>query len=125
MTRIGLFIGVALATFFLFAIPAKSYAPILPELSSVEDMKAYATQKALEASVSPAVVHAVIACESTWNPRALGDSGHSRGLAQIHDQYHDISDEQAYDPRFAIDFLVSNLAEGKGRMWTCWRQLQS
>ena len=88
-------------------------------------MQEYATHKALEASISPATVLSVIECESTWNPSARGDGGHSRGLAQIHDQYHpDVTDEMADDPRFAIDFLVSAVRNGDGSMWTCFRNLQ-
>lgn len=87
-------------------------------------MVAYATTKALEASVSPATVLKVIECESTWNPRALGDGTQSRGLSQIHRPSHpNITDEEAYDPQFAIDFLVENIADGRGKMWTCYRNL--
>lgn len=87
-------------------------------------MVSYAEEVSIRHGVNPSVVKAVITCESQWNPRALGDSGHSRGLVQIHDEYHDIPDEVAYDPKFAIDFLVSNLKEGNGSMWTCFNMLE-
>lgn len=67
----------------------------------------------------------VIRCESQFNRYAIGDNGHSRGLVQIYDTYHpDITHEQAFDPVFAIDFLVKNVAEGRGDWWTCYRNLQ-
>ena len=67
----------------------------------------------------------VIDCESGGNPRALGDSGKSRGLVQINRDYHpDISDNQAFDIDFSLDFLAENLAKGNGKWWTCWRNLQ-
>lgn len=109
------------AAFLFFTQPVKSQAPILAPLLTKEDMVAYATQEALEAQISPQEVLFVIQCESSWNPAARGDGGHSRGLVQIHDQYHDIPDEVADNPRFAIDFLVGNLEEGNGAMWTCHR----
>ena len=109
----------------IFVSPALAHAPVVerPLLETKEQMVAYATTKALEARISPATVLAVIQCESTWVPTARGDGGHSRGLVQIHDQYHDIPDELADDPQFAIGFLVDALADGKGDMWTCYRNL--
>lgn len=76
--------------------------------------------------VSEEVMKGVIKCESGFNPNALGDSGRSRGLVQIHAPSHPtITDEQAYDEDFAIEFLAKNLKEGKGSMWTCYRKLYS
>lgn len=75
-------------------------------------------------NVSPETMTRVIACESNYNPRAVGDGGNSFGLAQIHLPSHPyVTKEQAYDPDFAIDFLAKNLAKGNGRIWTCYRQL--
>lgn len=107
---------------------ANAQAPIEeaePPLTGKGEYVEYATKKAVEANISPSVVLSVIECESQWNERAIGDGTHSRGLAQIHNLYHpDISDEEAYDARFAIDFLVENIAEGRGNMWTCYRKLK-
>lgn len=104
----------------------KAIAPITedePPLSR-EEMEAFAEQQAHEMGVSSAVVKAVISCESGWNPEARGDGGYSRGLVQIHSQYHpDVTDEMADDPRYAITFLVEHLAAGQGNLWTCYRML--
>lgn len=65
-----------------------------------------------------------IRCESNFNPRAVGDGGKSRGLAQIHKPSHpDITDEQAFDPYFAIDFMAKEFKNGNKWKWTCWRNL--
>jgi soluble lytic murein transglycosylase-like protein len=65
----------------------------------------------------------VLNCESSMNPKAVGDSGHSRGLSQIHDVYHpEVSQEQAFSPDYAIRFLAKAISEGKGGQWTCWRK---
>ena len=110
----------------VLAAPVKAQAPILPILSSVEEMKGYATERAKEAGVSPVTVLAVISCESQWIPTAVGDYGHSIGLAQINLPSHtSVSREMAEDPRYAINFLVNNLKDGNGNMWTCYRMLKS
>lgn len=107
---------------FLFAHPVTTAAPITRELSSKEEMVAYATEQALKAQVSPSAVLYVISCESGWNPTAVGDGGSSHGLVQIHEPSHpDISRETAQDPRWAINYLVSELKQGNGRQWTCYR----
>lgn len=71
--------------------------------------------------VSSDVMKTVVNCESQYNRYALGDGGKSRGLVQIHSGYHDVSDEDAYDPAFALEFLAKNLAQGNGKLWTCHR----
>lgn len=79
--------------------------------------------KAKEYGVNAEVMKKVIWCESRYNKMALGDGGKSRGLAQIHSYYHpDVLDSEAYDPAFAIEFLASNLAEGRGYLWSCFNQ---
>ncbi len=75
---------------------------------------------AAEYGVDAKVMHTVINCESQYNPKALGDGGKSRGLVQIHSGYHNVSDEDAYDPTYAITFLAKHLKEGNGRLWSCY-----
>lgn len=115
---------VLLTTKFLFVhavttndIP--SYAPSREKtISEIIDEKAKLYQ------VSSVVMHQVIKCESQYNPRAVGDGGHSRGLVQIYDDFHPtITHEQAFNPEFAITFLAKNLSQGKGSLWSCYRQL--
>lgn len=88
------------------------------------DILLYIRDRSKEESVSREIVLNVLKCESRLNPNALGDHGHSRGLAQIHNQYHpEISDEQAYDPYFAVDYLIEGIKEGRGHEWSCYRML--
>ena len=83
---------------------------------------AYATERALEANLEPSRVLAVITCESQWAPDAIGDGGDSYGLVQINMPAwgNVISVQQATDPFFAIDFLVSKMSTGQGELWTCF-----
>jgi soluble lytic murein transglycosylase-like protein len=75
--------------------------------------------------VNLSLMEAIIRCESSFNPNAVGDFGQSFGLVQIFLPAHpSITKDQALDPTFAVDFLARNLAAGKGSMWTCFRLLQ-
>lgn len=67
---------------------------------------------------------AVAMCESSLNPEAIGDSGNSRGIFQIHKKYHpDISDNQAFDPDFSAEWTADQFSKGKQHLWTCSRTL--
>lgn len=112
----------------LLLVPvAHAQAPILPPtppLETKEELIAFATQEALAARVDPQEVLDIIQCESQWNTHAVGDHGHSFGLSQINLPSHRaVSQEQAENPRFAIDFLVKNIATGNAHRWTCARLL--
>ena len=67
----------------------------------------------------------MINCESQFKRYALGDGKYkSRGIAQISHYYHKgISDEQAYDPVWAIEWTIDQIQNGNGKLWTCYRKL--
>lgn len=66
----------------------------------------------------------VVKCESDNVVDAVGDRGTSIGLAQIHLPSHpEVSQEQAEDPVFALDWLGRMWAQGYGYQWTCYRKL--
>lgn len=91
-----------------------------------KDQLALIHSKAEQYSVSAEVMKTVIACESGYNPNALGDSGYSRGLVQIHSKYHPlVTDEMAYNEEFSIDFLADKLSKNQGSLWTCYRMFYS
>lgn len=74
--------------------------------------------------VNPKIVRAIIKCESGYNPNAVGDGGKSFGLVQIHLPSHpNITKEQAVNPEFAIKYLTSELSAGRGKAWTCYRNM--
>ena len=77
---------------------------------------------ALKYNVNKNIMRKVISCESNYKVDAIGDSGKSFGLVQIHLPSHPhITKEQAFDPDFALNFLAKNIAKNKGKMWTCYR----
>ena len=107
-----------------YEAPVESY-PIVFEVEydwTTERIKKEIDDVALEYGVSAKVMHTVINCESNYKKTALGDGGKSRGLAQIHSGYHDVKDEDAYDPHFAIRFLAEKLSNGQGYLWSCYNQ---
>ena len=112
--------------------PAPRKVELAPKMPQVQfktpeptpELLSLINSKAEQYNVSAEIMIKVIACESGFNERALGDAGYSRGLVQIHSTYHPtITDAQAYDAEFAVEFLAKSLAEGRGSMWTCWRLL--
>lgn len=66
-----------------------------------------------------------INCEDPGlDPAANGDHGLARGLAQIRSDYHpDVTDAEAHDPFFSINFMASYFAKGQAKQWTCYRRL--
>jgi len=134
-TIFGVALGVIGGILLSYALLAKGetlvYENVQPEVVLIEvvidwneeRIKEEIQSVAEEYEVSEEVMNTVIRCESQYNPKALGDGGKSRGLVQIHSGYHDVSDEDAYDPAYAIRFLAQHLKEGNGHLWTCFRKL--
>ncbi len=51
-----------------------------------------------------------------------GNAHRSRGIAQINEYWHpEVSDTDAYDPDFAIRFVIDGLRKGKCSEWTTCR----
>jgi soluble lytic murein transglycosylase-like protein len=91
--------------------------PVLPA-----DIPTLIENAATKYGVNEGHLTAVLKCESNFAPNARGDHGHSRGLSQISDIYHsEVSDAEADDPAFAIDFMAKAFANGKAHEWSCWR----
>ena len=98
------------------------YAQISSGNVSPELIRDYAIVESLVANVDPQLVISVIKNESGFNPKALNLNDmakgcHSRGLVQIRNCNHKVTDEQAYNPIFAVNFLIKNI--DKCKSW--WR----
>lgn len=130
-----IFVLVVIGMFSLLAstvTPMSTYAPTIAlaetkvastALVSSLTIKQRITYYSKLQGVSSVVVDSVIRCESNYNPNAVGDHGYSYGLVQIHLPSHlDITKAQAFDPDFAINYLASQIKQGNGKLWTCYRK---
>lgn len=73
--------------------------------------------------VSAPTLDTVIKCESNFVSDAVGDEGHAHGLVQINNLYHpDISISEADSPVWSVNYLSSQIADGNGSQWTCYRK---
>lgn len=115
-------ISVLFATLILFTDYTMATAPIVEQIKVLtipQKIVVYSDKY----DVSAAVISNIISCESQFNPNAVGDNGHSRGLVQIYDDYHpEVTHEQAFNEDFAIEFLAKKLAKNQGHLWTCYRK---
>lgn len=101
-------------------------APVAPYVEPIVPVKLTIDEKidlvAAKYKVSPSLMKKVIYCESSYNPKAVGDGGTSFGLSQIHLPAHpEVTKEQAFDEDFAINFMGESFSKNKHRMWSCWR----
>lgn len=89
---------------------------------SVEELINYFAEKY---QVSATQMTNTIFCESSFNPNAVGDGGHSFGVSQIYlpAWVGTITKEQALDPIFAVEFMAEKFSQGKQELWTCARNL--
>lgn len=76
--------------------------------------------------VSREIMMRTLYCESRLKFDAVGDGGHSFGIAQIHLPSHpEITKADALDPDFAIRFMAQEFEKGNAWKWTCWRIISS
>lgn len=86
------------------------------EIITPKPIKEYAEEKAHEYGISWTKLNNLITYESQWNPNAT--NGRDRGLVQINSFYHPtITDEQAYDPYWAIDWAANEIKDGREHQW--------
>ena len=72
-----------------------------------------------------AYIHDTIRCESQFDPQAVGEvDRRDRGLVQINSFFHpQVSDAEAFDPRFAIRYMVWHWSQNRALWWTCYVRL--
>lgn len=101
---------------------ARAEAPDAIPRVPIEEYASYIAQKY---ALDERLFKKVIWCESRWEPSAIGDSGHSIGLVQIHLPSHpDITRIQALDSYFAMDFMAQEWTKGNAKKWSCWRLIR-
>src|SRR3990167_6559213 len=69
-------------------------------------------------NIATSSLYNLVKCESSFVETA--DNGDDRGLVQINRTYYpEITDEQAFDPEFALNFAAEKISKGEGYKWTC------
>lgn len=135
---IKLFILLVVFIILLITFPplkTKAEAPVEPMQWNKENLSHLIGYYANKYDVSEKVMHRIVAGESTYNikprdgdmkitcPRGVhkGNPVRARGLVQITECYFpEVTDEQAYDPEFSLEFLAYHLSKGKGRLWSTY-----
>lgn len=96
----------------------------MPTMTS-NDVSLIITRKAFVYNVDRTILSQLIKCESNFDQYAINENKWERslGLVQINTNVHDVTDEQAYDPEFAINFLAKNMSDGKAKKMykTCYK----
>ena len=78
----------------------------------------------LKYNVSYTKLFNTLKCESGMDSAAIGDGGHSYGIAQIYLPAHpSITKAQALDKAWAIDWTAHQFSLGSAHIWTCYRLL--
>lgn len=100
-------------------------APKLAQDASLTLERAIA-QAEIKYGLKRNIMARTIKCESSMNPKAVGDHGTSFGLAQIHLVDHpEVSKEQALDPYFSIEFMAREFSKGNARLWSCYKRAEA
>ncbi len=91
----------------------------------------YLHSQSIKHGVNPELVDKVITCESNWKNvqsrlynKKDGGRELSYGIAQIHITAHpEITKADALNERFAIRYITSEIAAGRGKQWTCYKKI--
>lgn len=101
--------------------PSPQPTPILPGYTNKmppQEVASILVKAATDNGIEPAILASILFSESGFNPKAVnrgkyetGQAYTDRGIAQINNVAHpDVSDEQAYDPNFAVPWAARNVA---------------
>lgn len=127
----GLLLGLMLGTLLWLVVAAVVLTTAHAEpIYNPMDSAVAITEAADTYGVSETWLLAVARCESNLRPYAVGDSGHSFGLAQLNDRptgllahFHRLGYLSAFDPFQSADYLgrvFSGEFAGEGITWRRW-----
>lgn len=95
---------------------------MIPKQNTIRKMKKIIRKAAYKYNVNPAIMIKLAKNESGFNPNEIGDEDpRDRGLFQINRGFHpSVSDEEAFDPKFAAEWTAQKINQGKGYLWVAW-----
>ena len=116
------------ATYTKDIVITPAYAQEAPIIATIESLEDKVIRIAKEHKIATTTLFNLIKSESSFNPNQLGDMDinckvgvnkgkpvRAKGLVQITDCYNpDITDDQAFDPDFAINFGAKEIAQNGG-----------
>ena len=95
-------------------VPTGSHITVQTE----ESLEKMSDRIAIFHNISTSTLRNLVWSESRWNPNATSTTG-DRGILQINKEYWpDITDEQAFDPEFSLNFAAEKISQGKENLWT-------
>ena len=106
--------------------PILKYDEIPPLPPKITDVKGLIVYHAKEYGVSSERMEKTLFCESSLLSSAtnINRREHSVGIAQINLLAHkDVTEEQARDNDFAIEWTAKAFSEGKQNMWSCYTKI--
>ena len=107
-----------------------AFAPIDSlNLNTKEGIRAYIDLEAPKLGVDASLIQNIVQCESSYNGRAIGDSGNAVGLAQFWPEtFTRMQQQSGIDPhalrpdyRAQIKILIWAVANEHGGEWTCYK----
>ena len=111
-------LGVIVSSLYFFTSVVAAPVRTLREYSPQELVTYFAKQY----QVNERQMLVTMACESSFNSNAVGDGGKSFGLSQIYLPANPlVTQEQALDKVYAVEFMAREFKQGNQRKWTCWR----
>lgn len=88
------------------------------EVQFVETIENKIDRIATEKGIATTSLYNLVDCESDFDPKA--DNGFDRGLVQINRKaWPEITDAQAFDPDFSLNWAAEKIAKGEGYIWVC------
>lgn len=99
------------------------YMPVYAEMTQValpvETLRQQINRIASTHLIATSTLYNLAQSESNLNPRAISPDGFDRGIVQINRKFHpEITDEQAFDPEFALNFAAEAISQKKESEWS-------
>ena len=105
-------------------MPVAFAVALVPTSTVVWENQPIIVEETIEAKIDRIAEKNGIATTTLWNLAwsesrldPLADNGEDRGIVQINRKAWDITDEQAFDPEFALNFAAKHIKEGREWYW--------
>jgi soluble lytic murein transglycosylase-like protein len=102
----------------------RSGSDMIPWLTHTENLKLAFSSFVAKYGGNYGLLYQCIANESSWNDKAIGDSGRAYGLAQFwQPTFERYCKGEYHDPYDQMECFVRMNADHKDRNWSCWKHI--